>query len=70
LVAQALAERLGVHHVDVDALFVDLLAAGIQPDPADGWRAWVKQRVVAALDTHQVVRGGNRGLGQRLAPGR
>jgi shikimate kinase len=54
-VAQALAERLGVQHVDVDALVLDLLAAGVQPDPADGWLAWVEQRVLAALDTHQLV---------------
>jgi hypothetical protein len=44
-----------VHHVDVDALVVDLLAAGVQPDPADGLLVWVAQRVVAALDTHQPV---------------
>jgi hypothetical protein len=36
-------------------LVVDLLAAGVQPDPADGWLVWVAQRVVAALDTHQPV---------------
>jgi dephospho-CoA kinase len=54
-VAQALADRLGVEHVDVDALVLDLLAAGIRPDPADGWLAWVEQRVVALLDTHQLV---------------
>jgi|Tabmets5t2r1_1033131.scaffolds.fasta_scaffold84926_1 cytidylate kinase len=35
-VAQTLAERLGVRHVDADALVLDLLAAGVQPDPADG----------------------------------
>jgi gluconate kinase len=54
-VAQTLAERLGVQHVDVDALVLDLLAAGVQPDPTDGWLAWVQQRVAAALDTHQLV---------------
>jgi shikimate kinase len=54
-VAQTLAERLGVHHVDVDALVLELLAAGVQPDPADGWLAWVEQRVVAALHTHELV---------------
>jgi predicted kinase len=54
-VAQTLAERLGVRHVDVDALVLDLLAAGVRPDPADGWLAWVKQWVLAALDTHQLV---------------
>ncbi len=54
-VAQALADRLGVHHVDVDALVLDLLAAGIQPDPADGWLAWVEQGVVTGLDIHQLV---------------
>ena len=47
-VAQVLAERLGVHHVDVDALVLDLLDAGARPDPADGWLAWVEQRVAAA----------------------
>ena len=54
-VAQTLAERLDVHHVDVDALVLDLLAAGVRPDPVDGWLAWVEQRVIAALDTHQLV---------------
>ena len=54
-VAQALVDRLGVRHVDVDALVLDLLAAGVRPDPADGWLAWVEQRVVAALDTHPLV---------------
>jgi dephospho-CoA kinase len=29
-VAQALAERLGVQHVDVDALVLDLLAGGVR----------------------------------------
>jgi hypothetical protein len=54
-VAQALADRLGVEHVDVDALVLGLLATGVRPDPTDGWLAWVEQRVVAALDTHQLV---------------
>lgn len=54
-VAQALVDRLGVRHVDVDALVLDLLAAGVRPDPADGWLAWVEQRVVAALDTYPLV---------------
>ena len=54
-VAQTLAEHLGVQHIDVDALVLELLAAGVQPDPADGWLAWVEQRVVAALDAHQLV---------------
>jgi shikimate kinase len=54
-VAQALAEHLGVQHVDVDPLVLDLLAAGVQPDPADGWLAWVEERVVAALATHELV---------------
>ena len=54
-VAQVLAERLGVHHVDVDALVLDLLDAGARPDPADGWLAWVERRVAAALATHPLV---------------
>jgi gluconate kinase len=54
-VAELLAERLGVRHVDVDALLLDLLAAGVQPDPADGWLPWDKQWVVAALDRHRLV---------------
>ena len=38
-VARTLAEQLGVHHVDVEALVLELLAAGARPDPADaGWR--------------------------------
>ena len=40
-VAQALVDRLGVRHVDVDALVLDLLAAGVRPDPPTaGWRGW------------------------------
>jgi shikimate kinase len=40
-VAQALAERLGVQHVDVDALVLELLAAGSDPTlPLAGWRGW------------------------------
>jgi hypothetical protein len=54
-VAQALAERLGVQHVDVDALVLELLAAGVRPDPAVGWLAWVEQRVAAALHSHLLV---------------
>lgn len=54
-VAQTLTEHLGIHHVDVDGLVLELLAAGIRPDPADGWLAWVKRSVVAALGTHELV---------------
>ncbi len=54
-VARTLAEHLGVHHVDVDALVLELLAAGARPDPADGWLAWVEQRVLAALGTQELV---------------
>ena len=54
-VAQTLTDHLGVHHVDVDALVLELLAAGVRPDPADGWLTWVKRSVVAALDRHELV---------------
>jgi hypothetical protein len=54
-VAQTLTRYLGVHHVDVDALVLDLLAAGVRPDPADGWLAWVERSLVAALDTYELV---------------
>jgi 2-phosphoglycerate kinase len=37
-IAQMLAQRLGVHHVDPDTLILELLAHGVEPDPVDGWR--------------------------------
>jgi gluconate kinase len=54
-VAQTLTDHLGVHHVDVDGLVLGLLAAGVRPDPVDGWLACVERAVVAALHTHEVV---------------
>jgi shikimate kinase len=54
-VAQTLIDHLGVHHVDVDGLVLELLAAGVRPDPSDGWLAWVERSMVAALDTHELV---------------
>jgi cytidylate kinase len=54
-VAQTLSDHLAVHHVDADGLVLELLAAGVRPDPADGWLIWVKRSVDAALDTHERV---------------
>ena len=65
-VARALADQLGVHHVDVDAVVLELLAAGARPDPADGWLAWVEQRVAAALG----AQAGGRRLDARIDTGR
>jgi predicted kinase len=54
-VARTLVERLGVHHVDVDRLVMDLLASGARPDPVAGWLAWVERRLGEALGTHDLV---------------
>jgi predicted kinase len=54
-VAEVLRRQLGVTHVDADELILDLLAAGARPDPVDGWLAWVRRRVVDALDQHGLV---------------
>jgi adenylate kinase family enzyme len=34
-IAQMLAQRLGVHHVDPDTLILELLAQGFEPDPVE-----------------------------------
>jgi hypothetical protein len=54
-VAEVLRTHMGVAHVDPDELVGDLLAAGTRPDPADGWLAWVRERVLDALAGQALV---------------
>jgi len=54
-VADVAERRLGVHHVDADRLVLDLMAAGEQPHPEDGWLAPVRRRVTQALAEHPAV---------------
>ena len=49
-VARTLVQRLGVHH-----LVLELMAAGIQPDPVTGWLGWVAQHLRDALHRHPLV---------------
>ncbi len=55
VVARVLEERLGVSHVDADALILDCISAGVQPYPASGWLRPVERAVEAALAKHPVV---------------
>lgn len=47
--------RLGVEYVDVDGLILDLVDRGEEPDPHDGWLAWVEEAVEGALTEYDVV---------------
>lgn len=54
-VAGVLERRLGVHYVDADRLVLDLLAAGQEPDPVQGWLAPVRREVGEALQRYPRV---------------
>jgi predicted kinase len=54
-IARVLADVLGVHHVDVDALVPSLVDRGIQPDAVDGWLAPLLREVRAAAQSHLAV---------------
>ena len=54
-VADILRADHGVAQVDADALVLDLVANGVQPDPKDGWLAQVEEAVIAALQRESAV---------------
>lgn len=54
-VADVLARRHGVHHVDADELILDLVAQGLDPAPDTGWLTQVERAVEHALATHDLV---------------
>lgn len=55
VVARVLEERLGVRHVDADALILDLISRGVQPHPDGGWLGPVEHVARATLAQHPVV---------------
>jgi shikimate kinase len=54
-VADVLRRQHGIAHVDADTIVLDLLAAGIRPDPEDGWLVHIEQVLRQALELHEVV---------------
>jgi hypothetical protein len=45
----------GVHHLDVDALVLDLIDRGVRPDPRLGWLDHVEREVGRAVAGHPRV---------------
>ena len=54
-VAQVLSSRLGIYHVETDALILELMELGHEPDADIGWLASVEGLVVTALEQHPAV---------------
>lgn len=54
-IADILRTHHGVEHVDADALVLDLLAAGVRPDPENGWLLHIEQALRAKLELHSTV---------------
>ena len=54
-VAEQLARRAGVRHVDADRLVLDLVDRGVRPDPVLGWLDQVEAEVGRALVGHPLV---------------
>lgn len=54
-VADLLEAHLGIYHVDVDALVIELAAAGELPDPKTGWLRQVERATSDALKDHTAV---------------
>ncbi len=51
-VARVLRARLGVRHLDADALVLGLLAHGAAPDPLDAWLGAVREALGRLLREH------------------
>jgi hypothetical protein len=47
-----LGRRIGVHHVDVDRMVLDLLDHGERPDPEHGWLEQVENEIRRAVSDH------------------
>jgi shikimate kinase len=54
-VADELSRRIGVHHVDVDRMVLDLLGRGQRPDPEQGWLEPVETEIRRAVCDHSLV---------------
>ena len=48
-IARTLAARFSVEHVDPDAVVLEALARGAEPDPTEGWLTPIREVVLAAL---------------------
>ena len=54
-VAELLAARLDIYHVDPDPLIAEWRNQGSEPDPHDGWLSQVRDAVVSALREHPAI---------------